>query len=161
MTKQTIPVIGDRLSDGFPSIEKIVKCTFGAIAGEVQSTASGTFAICTLPPFAQVTDVGWMVETLFGQNVAISIGDTDDPNGWAEIGDVTASVADTLIYWASRFSGASTATDSGPIYAITPPTWTDCEENINVVVSTSFSSQNTGELAVYVKYHMAYAQKYF
>lgn len=163
MTLQTIPVAGDKLSDGFPSVEKIVKCTFGAIAGDVTSTASGTFAICNVAPYAQVTDVGWMVETLFGQNVAITIGDTDDPNGWAETQDVVASVANTTIYWASRISmgEGSTADDSGPIYAITPPTWTDCEENINVVVSTSFSSQNTGELAVYVKYHMAYAQKYF
>jgi len=163
MAKQTIPVIGDRLSDGFPSIEKIVKCTFGATLGEVTSTASGTVAVCTIAPFTQVTDVGWMVETKFGDNVGITIGDTDDPNGWAETLDVTASVADVSIYWASRISmgSGSTADDTGPIYAITPPTWTDCEETINVVVSTSFSSQAIGELAVYVKYHMAYAQKYF
>jgi len=160
MTKQTVPVVGDRLSDGFPSIEKIVKCTFGATSGEVTCDTSGVFAVCTLPAFAQLTDVGWMVEAKFNDDVGIAIGDTDDPNGWAEIADVLATVADTLIYWSSRFSGAaSTATDSGPVYAITPPTWTDCEETINCTVSTGVPT--TGKLAIYVKYHMAYAQKYF
>jgi hypothetical protein len=157
MTKQAIPIVGDELSDGFPSIEKIVKCTFGALKGDVITDTSGTHKICSIAPYTQVTDVGWMVETKFGNDVAITIGDTGDPNGWAETGDVTASVADATIYWAS-ITGLAT---KAPRYALASPIVSDSEEHVSVVVSTSFSSQAEGELAIYVKYHMAYAQKHF
>jgi len=153
MTKQTLPVAGDDLSDGFPSVEKIVKCTLGHALGDV--TDSGVAGICTVPINAQVIDVGWMVEALFDGSLTITLGDTDNAAGWAEAADVGATTVDTYINWASAHDSAS----SCPAYVIAPPLYASCSEDIDYTMTGAAFSK--GQLAVYVKYHMAYAQKYF
>jgi len=153
MTKQTLPVAGDDLSDGFPSVEKIVKCTLGHALGDV--TDSGVAGICTIPINTQVTDVGWMVEVAFDGSLTITLGDTNAAAGWAESGDVGATTVDTYINWASAHDSASSA----PAYAIAPPLYASCEEAVEYVMDGA--AMTKGNLAVYVKYHMAYAQKYF
>jgi len=161
MTKESIPVTGDKLSDGFPSIEKIVKCTFGATSGEVLGiTSSGdVFGLCTVPQYAQVTDVGWMVDKIFTAAVDLSIGDTDDPNGWAEVDDVGATTIDTYIMWASRLYNATDGTSTNPAYALAAPLYSTAGKDINIVVDTADPA--TGQLSVYVKYHMGFGQKHF
>jgi len=167
MTKESIPVTGDRLSDGFPSVEKIVKATCGATSGEVlMITSSGdVFGLCTLPQYAQITDVGWMVDLAFTGSVTLTIGDTDAADGWAESGDVGATVTDTGITWASRhvvqaFDTAGVIqTSTRPAYALEQPLYSTAGKDINVVVDTA--DPVTGKMSVYVKYHMAYGQKHF
>ena len=160
MTKESIPVTGDRLVDGFPSVEKIVKVTCGATSGEVlMITASGdVFGLCTMPQYAQITDVGWMVDLAFTAGVDLTIGDTDAAGGWASEAEVGATTTDTGITWATRLVQSSAA-DSGPAYALAPPLYSTAGKDINIVSAVTAAA--TGKLSVYIKYHMAYAQKHF
>lgn len=158
MTKETLPVTGDRLSDGFPSIEKIVKVTFGATSGEVQCSCQATFALCTIPEFAQVTDVGWMVDKLFTAAVDLTIGDTGNTAGWAEVADINATVVDTFIMWASHhISDASTQ----PAYHFAPPVYSTGGAGKDLSATVATADPATGQMSVYVKYHMAYGQKHY
>ena len=161
MTKESIPVTGDRLSDGFPSIEKIVKCTFGATSGEVLGiTGSGdVFELVTIPKYAQVTDVGWMVEKIFTAGVDLTIGDTDDADGWAEVDDVGATTIDTYILWSSRLYNATDGTSTNPAYALAAPLYSTAGKDIKI--ASAVSAAATGQLSVYVKYHMGFGQKHF
>ena len=161
MTKDAIPVAGDKLSDGFPSVEKIVKATCGATVGEVLLiTGSGDiFDLITVPKYAQVTDVGWMVDLAFTSGVDLSIGDSDDGNGWAEIADIAATVVDTGIQWASRMYNATDGTSTNPAYALTTPLYSTAGKDLQVISAVTTAA--TGKLSVYVKYHMGYGQKHF
>jgi len=155
MAKESIPVTGDRLSDGFPSVEKVVKCTFGATSGDVLCDTTDVFGLVTIPLYAQVTDVGWMVDLAFTGSVTITIGDTDDAAGWAEAAQLGATVTDTGISWASGHSGSSTC----PSYVYAPPLYDSSAEDIEATVGGA--APTTGKLSLYVKYHMAYGQKHF
>lgn len=155
MTKESIPVTGDRLSSGFPSIEKIVKCTFGATSGDVTCDTQAVFGLVTIPKYAQVTDVGYMVDLAFTGSVTITIGDTDDAAGWVEAAALAATVTDTGITWASAHSGSSTC----PAYVYAPPLYNSSAEDIEATVGGADPA--TGKLSLYVKYHMAYSQKHF
>jgi hypothetical protein len=167
MTKESIPVAGDRLSDGFPSVEKIVKATCGATSGEVlMVTSSGdVFGLCTIPQYAQIMDVGWMVDLAFTASVDLKIGDTDDDDGWAEVDDVGATTTDTGIVWSSKriVAVSDTAgvlqTSTQPAYALTTPLYSTAGKDINIVVDSADPA--TGKMSVYIKYHMAYGQKHF
>lgn len=159
MTKESIPVTGDRLPDGFPSLEKIVKTTFGATSGEVQCSCQATFGLCTIPKYAQVTDVGWTVEKIFTDTLTITLGDTNDAAGWAEAGDITATATNAYIVWASKVYNATDGTDTNPAYHYAPPLYASCPEDLEAVVGTATPA--TGQLSVYVKYHMAYGQKHY
>jgi len=158
MTKESVPVKGDRLSDGFPSVEKIVKCTFGATAGEVTADTQAVFGLITMPQYAQVMDVGFMVDLAFTAAVTLTLGDTDAAAGWAAAADIGATVTDTGITWASRYIQSS-ANDCGCAYALAPPLYSTAGKDINVTVAGA--NPATGKMSVYVKYHMAYGQKHF
>lgn len=161
MTKEVIPVAGDKLSDGFPSVEKIVKVTCGATSGEVLIT-TGTgdvFDLITVPIYAQVTDVGWMVDKAFTAAVDLSIGDTDDADGWAEIADVDATTVDTYILWASRLYNATDGTSTNPAYALSTPLYSTAGKDIKI--TSAVTQPATGQMSVYIKYHMGYGQKHF
>lgn len=155
MAKEVIPVAGDRLASGFPSVEKIVKCTFGATSGDVIGITQTVFGLVTIPKYAQVTDVGWMVDLAFTAAVTITLGDTGNAAGWAEAANIGATVTDTGITWASRQSEASTC----PAYAYAPPLYNSSAEDIEATVGGD--NPATGKLSVYIKYHMAYSQKHF
>lgn len=160
MTKESIPVTGDRLVDGFPSVEKIVKCTFGATSGEVLGTTQTAFGLCTMPQYAQITDVGWMVDLAFTASVDLSVGDTDAADGWAEVADVGATTTDTGITWASNLGRfATTDSSTSPAYSIAGTLYSTAGKDINVTVASA--NPATGKLSVYIKYHMAYGQKHF
>ncbi len=155
MAKEVIPVAGDRLSDGFPSIEKIVKCTFGATSGDVTCDTQAAFGLITIPQYAQITDVGWMVDKVFTDSVTITIGDTDAADGWAEAADCVATVADTGITWGSNHTGSDTC----PAYTYSCPLLSSGPEDIDATIGGA--DPVTGQVSVYVKYHMAYGQKHF
>ena len=161
MAKEVIPVAGDKLSDGFPSVEKIVKVTCGATSGEVlMVTSTGdVFPLCTVPQYASVTDVGWMVDLAFTAAVDLTLGDTADPDGWAEVDDIAATTVDTNIQWASQPYNATDGTSTNPPYGYSGKLYDTGAADISCVVDTADAA--TGKMSVYIKYHMAYGQKHF
>lgn len=159
MASKVIPFPGDPVPDGAPSIEKIIKVTYGATLGDVQyGTDNAVKTLVTAGPYSIISDVGWQVEVAFTGGADLSIGDTDDVDGWAEVADVGCTVADTSIVWASALA-AQGGTDAGSTYpAFGGSNRKAGSSDIVLEITHANTAPTAGHLAVYVKYHMADAQ---
>lgn len=160
---KTIPLQGDHIIDGTPSITKWVKVTFGATEGEVRSlddTTATVFELITFPQYTFIEDVLWMVQTAFTGGVDLELGDTNNVLGWAEEGDVAATVGATditgALYRMINNSPTSDAVTTAPAYA---GLGVRCDTGaVTLEISSTGTEPATGMIEVYVKYHMAQLQ---
>src|SRR3989304_4927984 len=98
----TLPLRTDPIPEGVPSALKGDKVT---VSGDTTATqfdrrfgsgySAATVAIFTVPYGYHIYDVGWRVVTAFTAGATLTIGDTDDADGWAKTGDIAAPVGDT------------------------------------------------------------------
>jgi len=102
----TLPLRTDPIPEGVPSALKVYKVT---VSGDTTATqfdrrvgsgdSAATVAIFTVPYGYHIYDVGWRVVTAFTAGATLTIGDTDDADGWAKTGDIAATVVDTEVLW--------------------------------------------------------------
>ena len=160
---KTIPLPGDHISDGSPSVTKWVKVMFGATEGEVRyldDTASEVQTLFTFPQYTFIEDVMWRVQTAFTGGVDLELGDTNTVNGWAEEGDIAATTAGTdiagALYLLLVNSASSDAVTTAPTYA---GIGVRCDTGATILhVSSTGTEPATGMLEVYVKYNMSQLQ---
>jgi len=153
---KAIPLAGDHIPDGAPSISKWVKVTFGATHGDVTySTAATVFNLVTFPQYTYIEDVMWKVETAFTGSVDLSLGNTDATDGWAEVADIAATVGSTnmnganIIY--SGREGSSDTVSTAPALAGIGL----CNDSGDYILQCTVASAEptVGMLEVYVKYN--------
>ncbi|MHA2136120.1 MAG: hypothetical protein ACW99J_19850 [Candidatus Thorarchaeota archaeon] len=158
---KAIPLQGDPIPDGHPSVTKWVKVTFGATHGDVQySTAATVFDLITFPQYTMIEDVLWRVETAFTANVDLSLGNTDDADGWAEVADIGATVASTNLSGASIISYLSEASSDT---VTTAPALAGIglindSGAYTLQVTQATAEPAVGMLEVYVKYNNSFLQ---
>lgn len=69
----------------------------------IDSDDSGTpVPVVVIPNQTYIWDVGWKVTTAFVAATILSIGDSDDADGWASSANLAATTADTDISWAGH-----------------------------------------------------------
>ena len=156
MGAKSIPIQGDRIPDGLPSVSKWVKVTFGATQGDVQySTAESAFELVSFPQYTYIEDVMWRVDLAFTANVDLSLGNTDNSSGWAEVADINATVGSTNMNGAAYISYKSEASSdtvsTAPAFAGLGYRCDSAANNLEVTVATAEPA--TGLLEVYVKYN--------
>lgn len=163
MTAKVIPLSGDHIPDGAPSVSKWVKITVGATEGEIRTlddTTATIFDVITLPQYAWIQDVGWRVQTAFTAGVDLQLGDTNNLLGWAEVADIAATVASTNITSANKIlyynSASSDAVTTAPAFA---GFGIICDTGATTIqISSTATEAATGLLEVYVKYNMVQVQ---
>jgi hypothetical protein len=177
-----IPLRGDRIPDGYPSVIKVVKVTTGCDSAgvDVISSSQATYALANVPSGAHIVDIGWRVAEVFTNAVTLTLGDSADADGWAQASDIstdamthikTASEAflDGLNEWVITSNAADTTTASTtwqvPAYA-RPGTQmgktlhgSDGSTARSLEVVVGGADPAVGKLEVYIYYHMAYGQK--
>ena len=81
---KSIPYVGEPVLDGFPALVKTAKVTFGAASGDpdVDLSATGTYNLITLPANCVVLGVRTNIHEAFTTSVTITIGDSDDLDGY-------------------------------------------------------------------------------
>jgi len=153
---KSIPLAGDHIPDGAPSISKWVKVTFGATHGDVQySTAASVFDLLTVPQYTFIEDVRWKVETAFTAAVDLSLGNTDATDGWAEVADIAATVVSTNMNGAEYMllinSASSDAVSTAPALAGLGL----CNDSGDYILQCTVATAEptVGMMEVYVKYN--------
>lgn len=148
--------ISSAMPDLFPTPLYLAKFTVGATTGDVLITSSADYNICDIPTNLLIYDVGWQVTTAFNSDVDLTIGLAgDDPNGWADVADVNATVADTAIYWSKDVAltsalAAGTEAKTSPAYSAMNVLCPATGDNLNVTVQSTTAS--AGVMDVYVLY---------
>lgn len=179
----TIPLRGDRIPDGYPSVIKVVKVTAGCdTAGvDVVSSSQATYGLATIPVGACIVDIGWRIAEGFTNSVTLEIGDTGDSNGWANATDFVSTAAMTHIKTASEAfldglnesiisSAAGDTTTASTVWAVPAyaapqgapgkaqlVTGTDGPQTLELTIGGADPTE--GKIEIYVYYHMAYGQK--
>lgn len=164
MTAPTLPLPGDNIPDGFPSVDKVVKVVVGSTSGDVTMDTQAVFDIMTIPQYAIIRDVGYRIQTAFTASVTLAIGDTNDGSGWVTTTMMGATTADTGINWVSRgvYGAPSSAYVSNTDYAPYAYQGQYCDTGDLVLqVTAGGANPATGELHVYVVYNMAALQRNF
>ena len=173
----TIPLVGDRIPDSFPSVIKVVKVTTGnSTAGvDVVSSSQASYALVTLPAGAHIVDVGWRIAEAFTNSVTLELGDTSDSDSWALASDINPTTdAMTHIKMASgafldglaaqliTSDGGDTAAGvqwAQPTYAAPGGGFTVQGGTNTIDLTVGGADPTDGKLEVYVYYHMAFGQK--
>ena len=181
MTAITVPFVGDRVPDGYPSVIKVVKVTTGCATAvvDVASSSQAAYDLVTLPAGAHIVDVGWRVSEAFTGAVTLTLGDTGDAAGWALTSDILSTTVGTHIVTSRDVflaglaeqmitsDAADTTTASTvwqePQYAA-PTTgqasgYTIQGATRTIDMTVGGADPAVGKLEVYVYYHMAFGQK--
>jgi hypothetical protein len=171
----SLPLPRDPLPDAYPAIIKCVKATLagGSDASTdftgVVATSDGnacTADLFNIPYGAIIHDVGWRVAVAFNANVDLSIGDSDDADGYAQVAHVDATNADGGVIWTLQSvlrtaqyndSDAQIAdTDVVGAYFVELPmmAWNSSTAlaDLPLVVTQATANASTGVLEVYVWY---------
>ena len=161
-----IPVAGDPVPEGRPSVFKILQVTFGPSNEDVDVSGSavGDVVVAELPAGSYIYDVGWRVSKAFNALVDLVIGDSGDTDGWAEVAQINATAAAANIKWASRGTYTDDAISSDAYstqqaYAESGRLSVPGDTGLNLHVGIATTPASAGILEVYVVYTMAYAQK--
>jgi hypothetical protein len=144
--------ISSAAPDLFPSPMYVAKVTAGATSGDVAITSSADYNLCDLPAGLYVYDVGWQVTTAFNSDVDLTIGlGGDDPNGFADVDNIAATVADTAIYFMRGIDLSSDAAQ--PAYAKIGALVPSTADNLSITVQSTTAT--TGAIDVYMIYMFA------
>jgi hypothetical protein len=160
MTAITLPLAGDNIPDGFPSVDKIVKVIFGSTSGDITSDTQETVELVTFPQYAIVRDIGYQVVTAFTASVTMTLGDTTNAAGWFDAAQMGCTTADTGILWASAAARTSSAGSSAGDFSYQGGIYCDTgARTLELVVGGADPA--TGQLDIYVVYNMAALQRNF
>lgn len=170
---------------GFPSYVQCAKYVIaaGSDASTVDydaiiSTSDGaaaTIEAFSLPTGAIIHDVGWRVAVSFNAEVDLTIGDSDDVDGYAIVANVNATAGDSNDLWTARkiitnadYSGDSDCladTTAVAAYAFLLPRlqWNSSAPGdfMSVDVTLSDTEATTGVLEVYLWYDLSALQTTF
>ena len=171
---------------GFPSYVQCAKYVIagGSDAGSdydaILSTSDGadaTIEAFSLPSGAIIHDVGWRVAVNFNANVDLTLGDSDDADGYALIADVAATAAGdsnaikttrsvfTTLLADAGGSDILPATNAVPLYGFALPRlqWNSSApgDYMSVDVTLAATEATTGVLEVYLWYDLSALQSNF
>lgn len=133
-------------------------------------------ALFTFPNGAFIWDVGWKVETAFTASVTLTLGDTDDADGWGAAAMIGATAADTEMDWSSRqvmitrvggvestaitYATDTTQANLTPYYGIHHRTMVmdTIGDNIDLNLTVGGAVPATGVLQVWVTYFLPFGK---
>jgi hypothetical protein len=117
MTK-SIPYVGETYLGDFPAPMKVARVTFGFSSDDdVPMAAQGVYDLITLPANAVVLSAKTIVKTAFTSSVTITIGDSDDADGWS----ASATIAPQTAVSTGILTSGGGAYAAGKIYSASQP----------------------------------------
>jgi len=147
------PAILERPGDEFPMPLRVMRVDVGATSGDVLITSSAVYPVMDIPAGCYIYDVGWRVTTAFNSDVDLNIGTTDDADGFAQVADVAATVADTSFYFSRATYATQESTDTLPAYGLTGYITSTAGAMLDVQVESTTAT--TGAMTILVFYTMA------